>query len=74
MIENVQIACLIPRPLEKKFTSEKFQGFHVRQLPNDAKCLLVAGYDSSKCPNCTEGQIGPWQVTIKVYVTFIEKT
>ena len=46
MIENVQIAHLIPRPIRNKnFTSEKFQVFHVRQLPNDAKWLLVAGYD-----------------------------
>jgi len=38
MIKNVQIACLIPRPIRKKnFASEKFQVFHVRQLPNDAK-------------------------------------
>ena len=46
MIENVQIACLIPRPIRNKnFTSEKFQVFHVRQLPNAAKWQLVAGYD-----------------------------
>ena len=45
MIDNVKIACLIPCPIRNKnFTSEKFQVFHLRQLPNDAKWLLVVGY------------------------------
>jgi len=38
MIEYVQIAHLIPRPIRNQnFTSENFQVFVVRQLPNDAK-------------------------------------